>query len=225
MYITIPYFTHFFKRGAGFPRFHKNILVILCKTPLASKTYPPRKEKKAGAYPAFIGALLDEGVKKTCRWQVFSPRVPARRTGARSANGESAPKGEVQQKKQDVCPASIGALLDEGVKKTCRWQVFSPRVPARRTGARSANGESAPKGEVQQKKQDVCPASIGALLDEGVKKTCRWQVFSPRVPARRTGARSANGESAPKGEVQQKKQDISSCFLLVHFQGLEPWAR
>ena len=54
----------------------------------------------------------------------------------------------------------------------------------------------------------ICPAFIGALLDEGVKKTCRWQVFSPRVPARRTGARSANGESAPKGEVQQKKQDI-----------------
>ncbi|PWM33068.1 MAG: hypothetical protein DBX58_02345, partial [Clostridiales bacterium] len=69
--------------------------------------------KKAGRLPAFIGALLDEGVKKTCRWQVFSPRVPARRTGARSANGESAPKGEVQQNKKDIrngCPFCFGAL-------------------------------------------------------------------------------------------------------------------
>ena len=50
--------------------------------------------------------------------------------------------------------------------------------------------------------------------------------FSLRVPASWTGAPSARTvKPPPKGGSATKKAGRLSCLFVVHFQGLEPWAR
>ena len=97
-------FHTFFQTRRWFSPFSQKYSRYFMQNAPGIKDRPTPEGKKKDAYPAFIGALLDEGVKKTCRWQVFSPRVPARRTGAHGAKGEAAPKGEVQQKSRTFAP-------------------------------------------------------------------------------------------------------------------------
>ena len=72
--------------------------------------------------------------------------------------------------------------LEKGVKKTCRWHVFSPRESP------SPISDASRPGMWMESEPFRCEVSIWIPrllvhlkgLEKGVKKTCRWHVFSPR---------------------------------------------
>ena len=72
--------------------------------------------------------------------------------------------------------------LEKGVKKTCRWHVFSPRESPSPISDASHQGCGWNRSHFGERYPSGYLAFLVHLkgLEKGVKKTCRWHVFSPR---------------------------------------------